>query len=448
MKRDAELKARFADKPWMARQDWADGKIKSSAMTQSKLYLIITVAFCGIGGVSTCFALPEVWQKQNYAALLVLIFPLVGIGFLIAFISAWRSQKRFGECFFEAAEIPIPLGGVLEGMIQTGKPLKLEHELHLKFSCIRRVVTGSGKNRSVREYPLWQTEKIYSEQAGLPQMEAGQTGIPVHFKLPADQPECYSRGDESVFWRLDAKSKMRGPSFHAIFDLPVFKIAGAEIAQDDSVADDSDPTAALQAPIDEIRRDENSKIKISDGPDGREFYFPPARNIGTALFITLFMLIFNGIAALTFHLHAPILFPIAFGLFGVFLIFGTFSVWFKSSRVTIDSTTVRATNHWLVFSRAKQFSTNGVARFATKIGMQSGSQVFLDIKLIPRGSDEKFAAEKGRDNSSDPQNANQLVMQRFREAAGPRGVTVASSIASVAEANWLVAEMNKALDCK
>jgi len=441
LKQKAELEARFADRPWMVRQDWADGKIKSSTMNQPKIFLLMGLAFTGMGGVATYFGLPEVWQKHNYAALLVLLFPLVGIVMLLAFINAWRSQRRFGECFFEPAQIPVPLGGVLEGQIQTGKPLKLDHELNLKFSCIRRVVTGSGKSRSVNEYALWQSEKIYLEQAGLIEAEPGHTGIPVHFKLPADQPECYSRGDESVFWRLEAKSKMRGPGFHAIFDLPVFKVAGAATA--DEAGADNDPTAALEAPIEEIRREEHSRIQVTDGPNGREFYFPPARNVGAALFTTLAMLFFNGVAVGTHYLHAPVIFPIVFGLVGVLMILGTFSMWFKSSRVTIDSTAVRVINHWLIFSRTRQFPTGDIERFASRQGMQMGSQVFADIRLIPRGSDEKFAASP--ENSPDPKNVNQLMMARFRAAAGPSGVTVASNIASVAEADWLVAEMNQAL---
>jgi hypothetical protein len=87
--------------------------------------------------------------------------------------------------------------------------------------------------------------------------------------------------------------------------------------------------------------------------------------------------------------------------------------------------------------------------------MQSGSQIFTDIKLIPRGSDEIFAAgrEKLQETFQETFRAAALpeaekVAERFREAAGPSGVTVASSIANVTEANWLVAEMNKALGRK
>jgi hypothetical protein len=211
--------------------------------------------------------------------------------------------------------------------------------------------------------------------------------------------------------------------------------------------DDGDEAGSQQL-VEQIRPDEHSRIKVTDGPDGREFYFPAARNIGTALFTTLFMLIFNGVAAVTFHLHAPMLFPVAFGLFGVLLLFGTFSLWFKSSRLTIDSSTVRTTNCWLIFSRARQFSAGDVSRFATKTGMASGSQVFTDIKLIPRGSDERHAenAEMLRETFQDASAPDaDKVVARFREAAGPPGVTVATSIPNVSEARWLVQEMNKAL---
>jgi len=436
------------EKPWLVRADWAAGKIKSSSNSAVKFLLIWSFGALAVS-TTAVWHIPQEWRNGNHLIVLVLIFPVAAISLLGYCCAKWRAHRRFGDCFFELAQIPAPLGGTLAGIIQTGARLKLEHGLHLKISCIRRVVSGSGENQSVNETILWQDEKILASNAGLPEPEPGHTGIPVHFKLPGNQPECYARGRESVLWRLEAEAKMSGPNFSAAFDVPVFKVAGAITENDD----EPDPTAALQMPVEEIRRDENSRIKVTDGPDGREFYFPAARNIGTALFITLFMLVFNGAAAATFHLHAPILFPIVFGLLGVLLVFGTFSVWFKSSRVTIDSTNVRATNRWLIFSRTREFSAGDIARFATKTGMQSGSQIFTDIKLIKRGSDEKYAANTERlhqtfqdtfQEASLPE--AEKVVSRFREAAGPSGVTVAGSIASVAEANWLVEEMNKALD--
>jgi hypothetical protein len=434
------------EKPWLARADWAAGRVKSVGFPEAKFLLLWSVLALAISAPAV-HAIPKEWQNGNHAILLVLLFPAAAIFlFGLSFVK-WRSRRRFGDCFFELAQIPAPPGGTLEGMIQTGARLKLEHGLHLKISCIRRVVSGSGKNQSISETILWQDEKIYTAQANLSESEPGQSGIPVHFKLPADQPECYARGRESVFWRLDAKAKMSGPSFHAAFDVPVFKIAGA-IAEAD---DEPDPTAALQEPVEEIRRDENSKIKISDGLNGREFYFPAARNLGMATLTTFLFLVFLGMFyALIVNLnHLSIIFEIGLGLFLVILGCLNFSLWLKSSRVTIDSNGVSVTKRWLIFSRTRQFSTNDVARFATKTGMQSGSQIFTDIKLIKRGGDDRFAVntEKFREAFQDASlpEAGQIV-SRFR--TGPSGVTVAGNIANVTEANWLVAEMNKALGRK
>ena len=404
-----DLRARFPDKPWMCRADWADGKIKSSRVGQAVLYLIMGVFFCGLGGLFTFLAVPEVWQKHNYAALLVLLFPLAGLAFLFAFINAWREQRRFGDCFFELGQVPVSIGGILDGMIQTSRPLKLEHELRLKFSCIRRVTTGAGDSRSTTESVLWQNEKVYSEQANLTEPEPGHTGIPVHFKLPGNQPECYSRGGDSVIWRLEARSKMRGPAFRAVFELPVFYVAGTAAAG----TEDPDPTSTLQAPIEEIRRDEDSKIKVSDGPNGREFYFPAARNKGPASSLTIFFVIWSALFYLL--LRAPLVFPLFWGVSDAVLAYSCINLWFKSSRVTIDSTHVTAINRWLLFSRTRQFSATEVGRFATKAGMRNGSQVFTNIRLI----------------------------RRARSA-----VTVAANIRSLVEADWLVEEMNKALGRK
>ena len=255
--------------------------------------------------------------------------------------------------------------------------------------------------------------------------------------LPGAEPAAQKLADWSDKLKADEFAewlrKQIGP------DIPATCDAGAVIADDD----ESNATATLQAPIEEFRRDEHSKIKVTDGPDGREFYFPAARNLGTALFTTLLMLIFNGIALVTFHFHAPILFPMAFGLFGILLLWGTFNLWFKSSRVTIDSTNVRMTNRRLIFSRTRQFPSSDIERFATKAGMQSGSQIFTDIKLIRRGDNNRF--ERPDEKSQESQQLDRMLAARIRAAAGPSGVTVASGIASAAEANWLVAEMNKAL---
>ena len=430
------VRSQRPDQPWLWRPDWAAGKIKSTAGAQVKLFAVMAVAFCGMGGLFTFTVLPKELQKGNYPALLVLLFPVVGIGFVIAIVRAVRARRRFGDCYFELAQIPAPLGGTLDGMIQTGARLRLEHGLHLKLSCIRRVVTGSGKNQNTQETVLWQDEKVFAPDAGLPEPEPGHSGIPVFFKLPSDQPECFARGNETVLWRLEAKSQMRGPDFSATFEVPVFQVAGAVVAEE---ANEPDPTAALQMPVEELRRDENSKILVTDGPRGREFYFPAARNPGAAIMTTVFALVFNGATVATFHFHAPILFPIVLGLFGALIFCFAFSLWFKSSRVTVDSTGVSAVNRWLLFSRTRRFAAADIVRFDTKVGMTSGTQTFQDLKLVTAASANSYAASQEKF-----QQTGERPPLKFA-VSSHGGVTLAGGLASKPEADWLVQEMTRAL---
>lgn len=439
-KEQAAIETRFPGQPWMVRSDWAAGKIKATSANPIFFYLLWSFLALAISAPIVC-QFPKEWQKGNHAVLIALIFPVVAIYLLCYSFFTWRARRRFGDCFFEPAQTPTPVGGVLEGMIQTGKPIRLEHDLHLKISCIQRVVTHSGDSSNTSESILWQNEKVYTAQASLPSTGPSQSGIPVHFKLPADQPECFKQGSETIFWRLEAISKMRGPGFHVAFEIPVFKVAGASISDRD--ADEQDPTTSLQAPIEEIRRDENSRIKVSDGPNGREFYFPAARNVGVCISMTVFALVFDGVPVLLIRSHAPlfvcIIFSAAFGLFGLLLTCFAFSAWFKSSRVTVNSNGLQATNHYLFFRHSRHFNASDIERFEIVAGTTSGTQAYWSIKLMPQGQ-STFEENKAR-----YQQTGQMPPMQLKSLASAGGATIASGIANRAEADWLVQQMITAL---
>lgn len=229
---------------------------------------------------------------------------------------------------------------------------------------------------------------------------------------------------------------MSGPDFAASFEVPVFQVAGVAAAE---AADEPDPTAPLQMPVEELRRDEHSKIQVSDGPAGREFYFPAARNPGAAIFTTILFLAFSGGLWAMIANHFLIIFELGLGLFAVILGWFTFMLWFQSTRITIDATGVRATSRWLIFSRTRQFAAAEVERFEIQVGMTSGTQTYQDLKLITRAGADALAARKTRYEQTGGRPPLKFSM------SSPGGITLASSIASAAEANWLVQEMTQAL---
>lgn len=426
-------------KPWLVRDDWAAGKIKSSAGSQWIALSLLGGLFAGFGGGISIAVIPKALARGNYGAFFALIFPLIGVGLLIAAARMWSARHRFGDCYFELAQVPAPPGGSLDGIIETATPLALEENMHLKLSCVCRTVSGSGNNRSVREDVLWEDEKVLRADATLPSTGEGGSGIPVHFRLPSDQPESVPGGNPKIIWRLGAKSKMRGPGFAATFEVPVFRVAGSSTVAE-SAGDDVDPTAPMQVSGEEIRRDEHSRIQVTDGPHGREFYFPAARNIGMALTVTALLIVWSGFLWLMTVKHAPILFPIVFGLFEIFLLWSWVNVWFKSSRVTVNRTEVTLQNRWLIFGRSRRFAAGDVASFAPKIGATSGSTTFHDIKLVLRTNEQDSIAARRQQFEQ----SGRRPPPTFR-ISDPSGITVGSYVAGKSETDWLVGEMNAAL---
>jgi hypothetical protein len=211
-----------SEQPWRRRADWAAGRIESSGLPHAKSYLIMGIVLCALGGLIAVLVVPKALAGGNYSALVALLFPLVGIVFLIVVVRRILAHRRFGDCVFEMAQTPAPVGGALTGTIHTSRPLKFENELRLDIFCIRKTTSGMGQNRRTEEKTLWRDGTIFKSPAELPEFKSGRGGIPVHFDLPPGQPECSEQGSEAIGWRLEMK--IPGMNFHATFDVPVFKM--------------------------------------------------------------------------------------------------------------------------------------------------------------------------------------------------------------------------------
>ena len=291
-------------KPWLARADWASGRIKSSTDADPKKYFVVALAFCCVGGVIAGMALWYELPKGNYQALVTLLFPVFGV-FLMAYcVRQERRYQRFGQSIFAMSPVPGTPGGVLAGVVETGNFFHPEQGVRVRLSCVRRPVDPQHLN--VQEYIKWQDEKILKNEAIT--MATDHRQFPVFFEIPAAEPGCSSNRNETIVWRLEATAKTSGPDFQALFDVPVFNIVHAMVG--------TDPTLGLEMPIEEVRRQERSKIQLRDGPSGTEFFFPAARNPGIAFKLTVGALIFAGFAWLAAGMQA-VFFTIAFGLIAI-----------------------------------------------------------------------------------------------------------------------------------
>ena len=368
------------EKPWLKRKEWADGRITSSSRKAVLLLWIFIAFWCGISGAISLFVIPQQLHQGNHAALIALIFPVIGLAMIYFALNTTLAWRKFGQSIFEMAAVPAASGGTLEGEIQVSTKLRPQHGLHLRLSCVRRTTSGSGNNRSTTEKILWQDEKWL--RADLPQTDMNATGIPIFFKLPDNLPESAASPGDGIHWRLEASAKLRGPDFHAAFEVPVFKLPEPPVIFDD-------PTMQYQMSLDEVRKQVHSKIQVNDLPDGgKEFIFPAARNPGFASGATVFCLIWTGIVVLLVWKHAPFLFPFVFGTLDLLMIAFSVDLWFRRSRVVVATGELKIETAWLAFKKQSALKIADVANFTADVGATAGHSAYFDLKVHARDGGE------------------------------------------------------------
>jgi hypothetical protein len=380
-------------KPWLKRKDWADGRITSSSRKAVLLLWIFIAFWCAASIVISLFIVLPQLNQGNHAALIALIFPIIGLAMIFFALNTTLAWRKFGQSNFEMAAVPAAPGGTLEGEIQVGGKLQPQHGLHLRLSCLRRATSGSGNNRSTTEKILWQDEKWL--RADLPQTDLNATGIPIFFRLPDNLPESTVSIGDGIHWRLEAAATLRGPNFHAAFEVPVFKLPEPPKISDD-------PTAQYQMSLDEIRKQIHSKIRVNDLADGKEFIFPAARNPGFASGATVFCLIWTGIVVFLVWKRAPFLFSFVFGAIDLLMAAFVFDLWFRRSRVTTGADEVKTETAWLAFKKARAFKISEIANITNDIGATVGHSAYYDLKIRTRdGKDFTLAKNLGHKPEAD-----------------------------------------------
>jgi hypothetical protein len=396
--KDANAESPAAEKPWLARADWAAGRITSSSRGAVFLIWVFAAFWTAVSIFIVLSVVPREWHRGNHIVLLVLLFPIVGVAMLIYALKVTRVWRRYGQSVFEMAAVPGAAGGTLEGLIELSTRLRPEHGLHLRLSCIRRSTTGTGKDRTTTEKILWQDEKWL--RPDLPEPE-GRTGIPVYFKLPASQPESTLGKGDGIYWQLEASAKVPGPNFHASFEVPVFKVPETPVPADD-------PTAPYQMSVDEMRQQIHSCVRINDLPEGgKEFVFPPARNRGLATGASVFLFIWIAVVALMVWGRAPLLLPCVFGVIGLLMAIFTFDLWFRRGRVVATPAQVQIEKAWLNFKKQRTLKISEVANIAATVGATAGHAVYYDLKIRTRDRHEFTAAK----NLASKPEADWLVRQ-------------------------------------
>ena len=216
------------------RGDWVAGSPSTSLSTQIRgsekrsltgAWLVLALPL-GMEGFFVGWAhMPIFFIGPHRLNPITLIFGVIAL--LLIVRAVWETVRlfRFGDPVLNLNEVPVPLGGTLEGRIPLSSSLTTATEFHLRLQCIHRLLDNTGKNSHWVETVLWTGEQNASLLPG--------GIIPVSIALPPDQPETNIDLNEQFIWRLTVQAPFRGPDFLEKYQIPVMghtsaaqKIAG------------------------------------------------------------------------------------------------------------------------------------------------------------------------------------------------------------------------------
>ncbi|MFZ0284690.1 MAG: HEAT repeat domain-containing protein [Terriglobales bacterium] len=410
------------DTPWLWQKDWAASRAESKDRNNAVGLWVLAGFWNAISLTIAILVAPKLWRESDPKVFFPLLFALLGVILAAIAVRASIRRERFGKTYFEFASLPFSPGKTLKGAIHLHFDTTTRHGIDLTLSCVRRVVEGSGKNRSTAQIILWQSQANVPQQSVAPG-PMGDAAIPVNFAVPSDAYETnHDQLNDQVVWLLHAQADVPGVDYADDFEVPVFRLTPASVtASSDTVFGDSQPQAApgFQSDASDVAAPEKTKVVISTAPTGgTEFYFPPFRNPIRVMVLFLVTVGFGGVIYALHHFGGPWVFTIAFGLMELFLVYGVIQSTLGSYRIELDGTNLRA-------SRAV-------------LGMSSTREIlFSEIeKILPVSSNQPGT------------NLNSATYSLRLQTKDGKQITLVNAIDDRQEARWTAAQLEKCVGLK
>ena len=264
----------YKELPWLLDDAWQTASIRSSAKT-AMWGAWAFAAFWNLISAALPFLLyEEVVEKENYIALVGLLFPLVGIGLLIWAIRRTLEWRRFGAAPVTLDPFPGSIGGHVGGTIDLNVPFDPATRFQLTLSNLHSYVSGNGKDRSRKEEAKWQDAIVAHAEQG-----ARGTRLAFRFDVPEGLDASDAVQDDSYHvWRLNLRAELPGADIDRDYDIPVYATAEKSRHLSDRAVQEA---RAEQSLID--NESVSEVIKIRQNAGGKQMLYPMGRHLGPAL---------------------------------------------------------------------------------------------------------------------------------------------------------------------
>lgn len=387
---EQRLVAGFPEEPWRWKSEWSEGRIRASGRAQFLMPCLMASLWNLVSWPLLLTMRDEILDEENRLALLALVFPLVGVGLIVWAVRAWVRWRKFGDSVFEMSTFPGVVGGRLAGRVLTSVDLQPTGGFRLTLSCVNRVRSGSGDNRSTQEHLLWQEVRRIAREPF--DYDPGRAQIPVLFAIPYDCPPTEKRGsDDEILWRLEVNAELPGVDYAAGFEIPIFRTAEsrADFHLDDASRGGQQ---AVTAPPAELA---DYGIRSELLPSGaRRLTIAAARHKGPATLVTGFLVLWLGINLLLAHLEAPLVFPIVWGLFSLLLLYGALDLWFERRTIEVHPDRLVLSGGLFGLGRKRTIPRDTIEEIQPVRGLQAGNRLFYRLRVGTRDGKNYVAATK------------------------------------------------------
>lgn len=367
----ARLRAQHPDEPWLWRRDWAERSVRESADFGGWCLWAFTIIWNLF-----CFPLWFIvrWEwPMDAKTILAAAFPIAGIALLLLAIYQTLRRAKYGISLCRIERAPIPVGSTLRGELQVRLHEPPPAGFALRLACVRRTVTGSGKNRSTHERILWQDEQTVTH--GVMPSPHGMR-VPFRFDVPFECDPCdFTNPNDTVVWRLDATAEVPGIDYQAAFELPVFGTAGSR----DELS--ARPHTASWQPSREIRLEPDH---IVIGSPGR---------LADALGYAFFFTIWYGALFLFTRFGAPKWVMVGFGAFAGMFIVVVIDLFLGRTTLTAGRTSLTIRRTWLGLGLPRRtLPATEIVRLEETVGVSIGNRAYHAVRAVLRNGRTRTVA--------------------------------------------------------
>lgn len=399
----------YADAPWLANDAWQTRELRSHSRKTMWTAWAVTALWNLISAPLPFLLYGEIVDKQNYPALVILLFPLVGIGLVVYAIRCTREWRRFGPAPVTLDPFPGAIGGHVGGTIDLRLPFDTQSRFEVTLTNLKSYVSGSGKNRSRKEKALWQDDQLVAADPG-----PEGTRIVFRFDVPEGQyaSDAVTQGDTWFLWRLNVTADLPGADFDRSYELPVYPTGELSASLPDASVE-RNRNAQRARSEDDARR----LLNLRRSGASQSLHFPVGRYLGAAATGLFFGIIFVGggwyIMTQEGSLFGGALFATVGGLVAAFLLY----LGLNSLTVTREGLSLTAVRRVLgVPVSTRRMRIDDVLRLSADslLQTQSGSRHVMHYRILAHGADgQTMTVGEGFRGQSDADAAMRLIAREF-----------------------------------